>query len=151
MNVKQQFAIVDAFLKHEFGCHKKIEKSLTHERDVNRELMKLINDVKFSKFSKMNFLSKNFQFDVLFRKNQNMRAKFYDSNHQMKNLKHALKSKQDCIKIVEKKMKSVIKKLEEQNKDLKSEFMSYITKNDDINIETTTTKKKIDISVFREV
>ena len=142
VDVKQQCAIADASLKHEFGCHKETEKSLAHERDVNRGLVKLINDVELPESSKTNLLPENFQLGVLFRENQDMRARLYDSNHQMEGLKHALKSKQDRIKAVEEEMKSVVEELEEQNRDLRSEFMSYMAEGDDISIETATTGKR---------
>jgi hypothetical protein len=141
-NVKQKCIMIETFFKHEFKCHKKTKKSLKHERDVTRELIMFINKFELSKFTKSSFFSNNFQLDVLFKKNYNMRQKFYESDHQIKFLSYTMKRKKDCIIQLKKEKKRAIEKLKRDFKKFKSEFINFMSKNDDINIETTMIKKR---------
>ena len=142
MEVKQQYAIINTSLKHEFKCHEETEKSLTHERNVTRGLVKLVNNFDLPESLKSNLLPENFQLGVLFRENQDMRQRLYDSNDEMKTLNEALESKQDCIKVLEAEKISAVAELEEKIRRLTLEFLNFMTEVDDISIETATVGKR---------
>jgi hypothetical protein len=134
--------MIETSLNHEFKCHKETKKSLKHERNVIRKLMMFINKFELSKFTKSNFLSNNFQLDVLFRENQNMRQKLYKSDHQINTLSYTVKRKEDCIIQLKNEKKRAIEKLKRNLKKFRSEFMNFMSKSDDISIETTTIEKR---------
>ncbi len=71
-----------------------------------------------------------------------MRQKFYESDHQIKFLSYTMKRKKDCIIQLKKEKKRAIEKLKRDFKKFKSEFINFMSKNDDINIETTMIKKR---------
>ena len=93
--------------------------------------MKPIDDVELPESSKSYLLPDNFQLGVLFRENQDMRSRLYDSNHQIESLKQVFESKQISIKAIE----------EEKNNRI-AEFMSYIAEGEEISIETATIGKR---------
>jgi translation initiation factor 1 (eIF-1/SUI1) len=71
-----------------------------------------------------------------------MRQKFYESDLQINILSYTMKRKKDCIIQLKKEKKRAIEKLKRDLKKFKSEFMNFMPKSDDINIETTTIKKR---------
>ncbi len=89
--------IVDAFLKYKFKCNRVTKKSLKHELNVTRKLMNFINNFELSKCMKTSLLSKEFQFDVFFKENQNMRQKIFNNNHELNELRYILKRKKNHI------------------------------------------------------
>jgi septal ring factor EnvC (AmiA/AmiB activator) len=95
---------------------------------------------------KTNLLSKEFQLDVLFKENQNMRQKIFNNNHELDELKYTLKRKKNHINQLNAKKKRATKELEKQIKNLKLKFLNYMSKDDNINIETTMIKKRKRIS-----
>ena len=118
------------------------KNNLKHERNVTRRLMLLINKFEFSKFMQFDFFPNNFRLDVLFKKNQNMRQKLYESDHQINFLSYTMERKKDCIIQLKEDKKCAIEKLKRNLKKFKSKFMNFMSKNNDINIETTTIKKR---------
>ncbi len=140
--IKHQHAIIDASLKHEFKCHRVTKKSLEHERNVTRKLMNFINNFELSKCMKTSLLSKEFQLDVLFRENQNMRQKIFNNSHELDELRYILKRKKNHIDQLNAEKKRAMKELDKQIKNLKSEFLNYMSKDDNISIETTMIEKR---------
>jgi hypothetical protein len=108
-----QYVVVDASLKHEFKCHKVTKMNLVHERNMTRELIEMINHFEISKVLKSNLLSDDFQLEVLFRKNQDMRQKLYDYAQEIESLNYTLEHKENCIKQLKNEKKRAIEKLEE--------------------------------------
>ena len=136
----KQYELTDASLKYEFKYHKETKKSLAHERNVTKRLIDLLNDIKLSKTSKSN------QIDVIFKETQNMRQNFYDVNHEIQTLHDTLENKKNCIKTLKTKknaammkLKERIRVLEQKIQNLKSDFLNFMSKDDDFNIETATT------------
>lgn len=132
MDVKERYEVADTSLKYEFKCHKETEKSLAHERSVTRELVKLLNDVKLPEPLKSN------QIGLLFRETQDMRHQLHDSNQEIKTLSAALENKQEYIKKLEAEKSSEVAELEEQIREIKSEYLNFMSEGDDISIETAT-------------
>ncbi len=86
---------------------------------------------------KTSLLSKEFQLDVLFKENQNMRQKIFNDSHELNELKYTLKRKKNHINQLNAEKKRATKELEKQIKNLKSKFLNYMSKDDNISIETT--------------
>jgi predicted RNase H-like nuclease len=95
---------------------------------------------------KTNLLSKEFQLDVLFKKNQNMRQKIFNNNPELNELKYTLKRKKNHINQLNAKKKRATKEFEKQIKNFKSKFLNYMSKDDNISIKTTMIKKKRQVS-----
>jgi predicted transcriptional regulator len=91
---------------------------------------------------KTNLLSKKFQLDVLFKENQNMRQKNFNNNHELNELKYILKRKKNHIDQLNAEKKRAMKKFEKQIKNFKSKFLNYMSKDDNISIETTMIKRR---------
>lgn len=56
MELRAHFAALEASLKYEFKCHKEAENSLTHERNVTRGLVELLNEFDLPDSLKSNLL-----------------------------------------------------------------------------------------------
>jgi iron-sulfur cluster repair protein YtfE (RIC family) len=95
---------------------------------------------------KTSLLSKEFQLDVLFRENQNMRQKIFNNCHELNELKYTLKRKKNHINQLNAEKKRATKKLEKQIKNLKSKFLNYMSKDDNISIKTTMIEKRRRVS-----
>jgi iron-sulfur cluster repair protein YtfE (RIC family) len=91
---------------------------------------------------KTSLLSKEFQFDVHFKENQNMGQKVFNNNHELNELRYILKRKKNYIDQLNAEKKRAMKELEKQIKNLKSEFLNYMSKDDNINIETTMIERR---------
>ncbi len=108
--------------------------------------MNFINNFELSKCMKTSLLSKEFQLDVLFRENQNMRQKIFNNCHELNELKYTLKRKKNHINQLNAEKKRATKKLEKQIKNLKSKFLNYMSKDDNISIKTTMIEKRRRVS-----
>ena len=101
---------------------------------------------------------KSNQIDVLFKKIQDMRQRFYDTNHEIQTLHDTLKNKKNFIKTLKTeknaamtKLKKKIEILEQKIQKFKSDFLNFMSEGDDFSIETataTTIKKKTSIYLF---
>lgn len=96
------------------------------KRNATQGLVKLINDFELPESSRTNLLPENFQLGVLFRENQDMRERLYDSKNQIEALRYALEGKQEYIKVIEAEKKRALEELEEKINELKSEFLNYM-------------------------
>jgi septal ring factor EnvC (AmiA/AmiB activator) len=96
---------------------------------------------------KTSLLSKEFQLDVLFKENQNKRQKIFNNNHELNELKYTLKRKKNHINQLNTEKKRATKELEKQIKNLKSKFLNYMSKDDNISIEITMIKKRRRVSL----
>ena len=67
-----------------------------------------------------------------------MRQQLYDSNQEIKTLRAALENKQEYIKKLEAEKTYEVAELEEQIREIKSEYLNFISEGDDISIETAT-------------
>ncbi len=71
-----------------------------------------------------------------------MRQKIFNNNHELDALRYTLKRKKNYNNQLNEKKKRAMKKLEKQIKNLKSKFLNYMSKDDNISIETTMIEKR---------
>ncbi len=71
-----------------------------------------------------------------------MGQKVFNNNHELNELRYILKRKKNYIDQLNAEKKRAMKELEKQIKNLKSEFLNYMSKDDNINIETTMIERR---------
>ena len=71
-----------------------------------------------------------------------MRRKLYENSYQIEYLKNNLESKEGYIDLLNEEKKRATQEYEEKIRELKSEFLNYISESEEISIETATIGKR---------